>query len=99
MKQYKKNEYISAEDIFKNQFNPNQDFQKSFIEVDLTENPNKTKYTFSDQLSDIHLQLTNVVKDIIKCSQGIERADNMFIKNIDKHSNLWQVPFSNSVVT
>ena len=99
MKQYKKNEYISAEDIFKNQFNPNQDFQKSFIEVDLTENPNKTKYTFSDQLSDIHLQLTNVVKDIIKCSQGIERADNMFIKNIDKHSNLWQVPFIDSSVT
>ena len=98
MKQFKKDDYISAEDVFKNQFNPNQVFQKSFIEVDLTEHPNKTKYTFSDELNDIHLKLTNVVKDIIKYSQGIERADNMFIKNIDKHSNLWQVPFNDSVV-
>ena len=99
MKEFKKDEYITAEDIFKNQFDPNQIFQKSFIEVDLTEHQNKTKYTFSDELNDIHLKLTNVVKDIIKYSQGVERADNMFIKNVDKHSNLWQVPFNDSVVT
>ena len=99
MKEFKKNEYFSAEDIFQNQFDPNQTFQKSFIEVELIEHQNKTKYTFSDELNDIHLKLTNVVKDIIKYSQGVERADNMFIKNIDKHSNLWQVPFNDSVVT
>ena len=99
IKQFQKENYLSAEEIFKNQFDPNFPFQKSFIEVELTEHMNKTKFTFSDELNEIHSKLTNVIQDIIKYSEGVERADNMFIKNVDKHSNLWKVPFNDSVVT
>ena len=47
----------------------------------------------------MHTTLTNVIKDIIECSKGVERPDNMFIKNAEKHSNLWEVPFEDQEVT
>ena len=99
IKQFEKEKYYSAEEIFNTQFDKETLFQKSFIEVELKEHPSGEKFTFSDELSEIHEKLTNVVKDIIKYSQNVERADNMFIKNIDKHANLWQVPFSDSEVS
>ena len=98
IKEFQKESYLTAEEIFKNQFDPNFPFQKSFIEVELCEHISKTKFSFSDDLNEIHSKLTNVVQDIINYSEGVERADNMFIKNVDKHSNLWKVPFSDSVV-
>ena len=99
MKQFKKDKYLTAEEIFNAQYDPKQPFQRSFIEVDIKEHPNGEHFTFSEELNDIHAKLTNVVKDIIKYSQNVERPDNMFIKNVDKHANLWQVPFIDSVVT
>ena len=99
MKQFKKDQYYSAEEIFNYQYDPKYPFQRSFIEVDIKEHPSGEQFTFSEELNDIHAKLTNVVKDIIKYSQNVERPDNMFIKNVDKHANLWQVPFIDSVVT
>ena len=50
-------------------------------------------------MTELHNSLTNVIKDIIECSKGVERPDNMFIKNAEKHSNLWEVPFEDQEVT
>ena len=99
IKQFKQEKYLTAKEIFDSQFNPTTIFQKSFIEVDLKEHPSGEKFTFSDELSDLHTTLTNVIKDIIECSKGVERPDNMFIKNAEKHSNLWEVPFEDQEVT
>ena len=98
IKQFKKDNYLTAKEIFDSQFNPDTIFQKSFIEVELKEHPNGEKFTFSDELVDLHTTLTNVVKEIIECSKGVERPDNMFIKNAEKHSNLWEVPFEDQEV-
>jgi hypothetical protein len=99
IKQFKKDNYLSAKEIFDSQFNPNTIFQKSFIEVELKEHPSGERFTFSDELVDLHTTLTNVVKEIIECSKGVERPDNMFIKNAEKHSNLWEVPFEDQEVS
>ena len=99
IKQFKQEKYLTAKEIFDSQFNPTTIFQKSFIEVDLKEHPSGEKFTFSDELADLHTALTNVIKDIIECSKGVERPDNMFIKNAEKHSNLWEVPFEDQEVT
>lgn len=99
MKLFKQTTYLTAEEVFTNQYETHQPFQRSFIEIDIKEHPDGDKFTFSEELNDIHAKLSNVVKDIIRYSQGVERPDNMFIKNIDKHSNLWQVPFVDSVVS
>ena len=99
IKQFKQEKYLTAKEIFDSQFNPDTIFQKSFIEVELKEHPSGEKFTFSDELEDLHSTLTNVVKEIIECSKGVERPDNMFIKNAEKHSNLWEVPFEDQKVT
>ena len=99
IKQFKQENYLTAKEIFDSQFNPETIFQKSFIEVELKESENGEKFTFSDELTELHTTLTNVVKDIIECSKGVERPDNMFIKNAEKHSNLWEVPFEDVEVT
>ena len=99
IKQFKQEKYLTAKEIFDSQFNPDTIFQKSFIEVELKEHPSGEKFTFSDELEDLHATLTNVVKEIIECSKGVERPDNMFIKNAEKHSNLWEVPFEDQKVT
>ena len=99
IKQFKKEKYLTAKEIFDSQFDPVTIFQKSFIEVDLKEHPSGEKFTFSDELTDLHTALTNVIRDIIECSKGVERPDNMFIKNAEKHSNLWEVPFEDQEVT
>ena len=99
IKQFKHEKYLTAKEIFDSQFDPATIFQKSFIEVELKEHPSGEKFTFSDELEDLHTTLTNVIKDIIECSKGVERPDNMFIKNAEKHSNLWEVPFEDQEVT
>ena len=99
IKQFKQEKYLTAKEIFDSQFNPETIFQKSFIEVELKESSNGEKFAFSDELAELHTTLTNVVKDIIECSKGVERPDNMFIKNAEKHSNLWEVPFEDQEVT
>ena len=99
IKQFKQEKYITAKEIFDSQFNPNTIFQKSFIEVELKEHPSGEKFTFSDELTDLHTTLTDIIKEIIECSKGVERPDNMFIKNAEKHSNLWEVPFEDQEVT
>ena len=99
IKQFKQEKYLSAKEIFDSQFNPETIFQKSFIEVELKESESGEKFTFSDELAELHTALTNVIKDIIECSKGVERPDNMFIKNAEKHSNLWEVPFEDQEVT
>jgi len=99
IKQFKQEKYLTAKEIFDSQFNPETIFQKSFIEVELKESENGEKFTFSDELAELHTALTNVIKDIIECSKGVERPDNMFIKNAEKHSNLWEVPFEDQEVT
>ena len=98
IKQFKQEKYLTAKEIFDSQFNPDTIFQKSFIEVELKEHPSGEKFTFSDELDDLHASLTNVIKDIIECSKGVERPDNMFIKNPEKHSNLWNVPLDDEEV-
>ena len=80
IKQFKHEKYLTAKEIFDSQFDPATIFQKSFIEVELKEHPSGEKFTFSDELEDLHTTLTNVIKDIIECSKGVERPDNMFIK-------------------
>ena len=99
IKQFKQDKYLTAKEIFDSQFNPDTIFQKSFIEVELKESQNGEKFAFSDELTELHTALTNVIKDIIECSKGVERPDNMFIKNAEKHSNLWEVPFEDQEVT
>ena len=99
IKQFKQDKYLTAKEIFDSQFNPDTIFQKSFIEVELKESQNGEKFAFSDELTELHTALTNVIKDIIDCSKGVERPDNMFIKNAEKHSNLWEVPFEDQEVT
>ena len=99
IKQFKQDKYLTAKEIFDSQFNPETIFQKSFIEVELKESSTGDKFTFSDELTELHTTLTNVIKDIIECSKGVERPDNMFIKNAEKHSNLWEVPFEDQEVT
>lgn len=99
IKQFKQDKYLTAKEIFDSQFNPDTIFQKSFIEVELKESQNGEKFAFSDELTELHTTLTNVIKDIIECSKGVERPDNMFIKNAEKHSNLWEVPFEDQEVT
>ena len=66
MKQFKKDQYYSAEEIFNYQYDPKYPFQRSFIEVDIKEHPSGEQFTFIEELNDIHAKLTNVVKDIIK---------------------------------
>ena len=99
IKQFKQEKYLTAKEIFDSQFNPDTIFQKSFIEVELKEGETGEKFAFSDELTELHTALTNVIKDIIECSKGVERPDNMFIKNAEKHSNLWEVPFEDQEVT
>ena len=98
IKQFKQDKYLTAEDIFNSQFDPDTIFQRSFIEVELKEDPSGEKFTFSDDLETIEKDLTDIVNEIIECSKNVERPDNMFIKNVGKHANLWQITVEDSEV-
>lgn len=88
---YKHDKYFSAQEVFEQQFNPKFPFQQSFIVIDIVVSPDSNCFCFSDDVDDIHAKLTSIMEDIIKCSNEVERPDNMFIKKINKRNNLWKV--------
>jgi hypothetical protein len=89
---FKKDEYFDPKRVFDDQFNPKFPFQRSFLEVSLKSASDRLSFVFSDELSDIHNKLIGVIHDIIKCSQDVERPDNLFIKNLERKNTLWEVP-------
>lgn len=91
--------YSSPKLVFDEQFNPEFPFEKSFLEVEIIASTDNNSFCFSDELSDIHNKLVGLVTEIVKCSQDIERPDNMFIKNLEKRSNLWEVPVNDNEVS
>lgn len=89
---FKKQKYFDAQKIFEDQFKPEFPFQQSFLEISIQPASDKLSFIFSDELSDIHSRLIGVVQELIRCSQDVERPDNMFIKNLEKRNSLWEVP-------
>ena len=94
---YKKKQYYDPQTIFANQFKPSFPFQNSFLELDILSIGEQ--FDSSETLSEIHNKLNGLVNDVIKSSQDVERPDNMFIKNIDKKSSLWEVQPNDQDVT
>jgi hypothetical protein len=92
MDQYKLERYYEPEEIFKGQFDSEFPFQKSFLEVSIITKPDEKIFFFSDDLSDIQSKITGVIGEVIRCSIDCERPDNQFVKNLEKKSNLWEVP-------
>lgn len=99
MIEFKKKSYYDPKQIFEEQFNPKFPFQKSFLELYIKAANDKHSFTFSDELSDIHNRLIGIIHELIKCSQDVERPDNMFIKNLEKRNNLWEVPVNDINIT
>ena len=97
--QFKKEIYHEPTEVFRQQFLPEFSFQQSFIEMTVTTSENQRLFCFSDELAEIHNKLINVIYEIVRSSHGIDRPDNMFIKNIDKRSYLWEIPIKDEEVT
>jgi hypothetical protein len=91
--------YASPKLVFDEQFNPEFPFEKSFLEVEINAASDNNSFCFSDELSDVHNKLVGLVNEIVKCSQDVERPDNMFIKNLEKRTNLWEVPINDNEVS
>lgn len=92
MHRFKQDKYFGAKTIFEDQFKPEFPFQQSFLEVSIIPGLDKNTFIFSDELSDIHSRLLGIIHELIRCSQDVERPDNMFIKNLEKRNSLWEVP-------
>jgi len=95
---FKKEKYYDAKRIFEEQFKPEFPFQKSFLEISIIPANDKLSFIFSDELSDIHSKLLGLVHELIRCSQDVERPDNMFIKNLEKRNSLWEVPVNDDKI-
>jgi hypothetical protein len=89
---FKKDNYFDPKKVFEDQFNPKFPFQRSFIELSIKSSSDRLSFVFSDELSDIHNKLIGLIHDVIKCSQDVERPDNIFIKNLERKNTLWEVP-------
>lgn len=85
-------DYKSAAEVFTEQFKSNFSFEQSFLEISVLDS--KSGFHFSDDLKEIHTKIITLVQDVIKCSREVERPDNMFIKNLEKQANLWEVPIN-----
>jgi hypothetical protein len=95
---FKKKNYNDPFKIFEYQFHPDFGFERSFLEIEIIPSPDSLSFCFSDELSEIQHKLLGLVHEVVKCSGDIERPDNMFIKNLDRRSYLWEVPINDSVV-
>jgi len=89
---FKKDIYYDPQKVFDDQFNPKFPFQRSFLELSIKPASDRLSFIFSDELSDIHNKLIGIVHEIIKCSEEVERPDNVFIKNLERKNTLWEVP-------
>jgi len=96
LKHFKKVEYNDPKTVFNRQFHNKFAFERSFLELEIIKTDKG--FGFSDELSEIHNKLIGLISEIIKCSQEVERSDNMFIKNLEKRANLWEVPANDSVI-
>jgi len=96
---FKREKYFDAEKIFEDQFKPEFPFQQSFLEISIQPASDKMSFIFSDELSDIHSKLLGIIHELVRCSQDVERPDNMFIKSLDKRNSLWEVPFNDITIT
>lgn len=96
---FKMENYFDPKKIFDDQFNPKFPFQRSFLEISIKPAFDRMSFCFSDDLSDIHNKLIGIIHDVIKCSQDVERADNMFVKNLEKKNNLWEVPITDTNIS
>lgn len=86
---FRREVYFTPEEVFKKQFSTEFDFQKSFLEVEIIND--NDEFSFSDKLDSIRNSITETVSEIVKSSHEVERPDNMFIKNLEKRKNLWQI--------
>lgn len=86
---FKKKSYFDPHTVFNNQFKPSFPFQYAFLELDII--LTSDGFDFSEGLSDIHNKLINLLYEVIKASQDVERPDNTFIKNPEKKANLWDM--------
>ena len=91
--------YKNAYEVFFHQFDSKFNFENSFLEISISYTKNTPEFKFSDNLEGIKKKLNNLVYEVIRCSKGVERPDNMFIKNLEKQSNLWEVPINDTYVT
>jgi len=98
IKGFKKDHYFEPQKIFEDQFKPEFPFQKSFLEISIKPSSDKNSFVFSYELSDIHKRLISIIYEIINCSEYVERPDNVFIRSLDKHNNLWSVPLNDIYV-
>lgn len=89
---YKKEQYPTPEYVFENQFKSSFPFEACFLEVSII--GQKNRFVFSEDVKEIHNKIINLVQDVVKSSRDVERPDNMFIKNLDKQANLWEVPIN-----
>jgi len=96
LKDFKKTEYNDPKTIFNKQYDNKFPFERSFLELEIIKTDKG--FGFSDELSEIHNKLIGLISEIIKCSQEVERSDNMFIKNLEKRANLWEIPANDSVI-
>ena len=96
LKNFRKSEYNDPSTIYKKQFDKKFGFERSFLELEIIKTDKG--FGFSDELSEIHNKLIGLISEIIKCSQEVERSDNMFIKNLEKRANLWEVPANDGVI-
>lgn len=94
---FKKESYFDAKTIFTKQFKPEFPFQRSFLELDIVRSGDS--FEFSETLADIHNKVNILVNDVVKSSHLVERPDNLFIKNLDKKANLWEVQSNDQVIT
>ncbi|MCQ2819746.1 MAG: hypothetical protein MJ252_20975, partial [archaeon] len=98
IQEYKKEKYQTGEEILKDQFNPDTPFEKSFLEVDVIESDDLTAFELSENQGKIKEAMIKTLTDIIDCSKGIGRPFNTFIKQIEKHENLWEISAGDEVV-
>lgn len=88
--------YPSPEDIIKREYDPDEEFELTFLTLKLQVDKDSPEVTFENKLTDVREHLVKIVSTMVEKINAIPRADTM-ISNAEK-SQLWFIQLDDEII-